>query len=88
MHQKNPRKVENKAKYVTIYHHKVGYVTRHIIPEEIMLDRFQEYLEKNGSIGTKQIPYYIKWVKDCYAVLGCSAENTISQEQRKQHLEH
>jgi integron integrase len=53
-----------------------------------MLDRFQAYLGKNGSIGTKQIPYYIKWVKDCYAVLGCSVENTISQEQRKQYLEH
>jgi len=27
-----------------------------------MLDRFQGYLEKNGSVGPKQIPYYIKWL--------------------------
>lgn len=52
-----------------------------------MLDRFQEYLEKNGSIGPKQIPYYIKWVKDCYAVTGCSTELALSQDQRKQYLE-
>jgi integron integrase len=52
-----------------------------------MLDRFQEYLEKNGSIGPKQIPYYIKWVKDCYAVIGSSTEIALSQDQRKQYLE-
>lgn len=53
-----------------------------------MLGRFQEYLEKNGSVGPKQIPYYIRWVKDCYAVLGCSLECIISQEQRRNYLEH
>lgn len=53
-----------------------------------MLARFQEYLEKNGSIGSKQIPYYIKWVKDGYAVLGCSLETIITQGQRNQYLEH
>jgi len=53
-----------------------------------MLKRFDEYLVKNGSIGPKQIPYYIKWVKDCYDVLGCSIESLISQEERKRYLEH
>jgi integron integrase len=52
-----------------------------------MLDRFQEYLEKNGSIGPKQIPYYIKWVKDCYALTSISTEIALSQDQRKQYLE-
>ena len=52
-----------------------------------MLDRFQGYLEKNGSIGLKQIPYYIKWVKDCYSVLGCSTVTIVSQDQRRQYLE-
>jgi len=51
-----------------------------------MLDRFQVYLEKNGSIGPKQIPYYIKWFKDCYGVIGCSTEIALSQDQRKRCL--
>ena len=53
-----------------------------------MFDRFREYLVKHGSIGPKQIPYYIKWVRDCYAVLDCPAEKIISQDQRKQFLEN
>jgi hypothetical protein len=43
-----------------------------------MLDRFQTYLEKHGSIGPKQIPYYIKWVKDCYAYLDRSLDTSLS----------
>jgi hypothetical protein len=42
-----------------------------------MLTRFHEYLEKNGSVGVKQIPYYFKWVKDGYAFLGSSFETII-----------
>lgn len=53
-----------------------------------MLDRFQVYLEKNGAVGLKQIPYYIKWVKDCYSILGSSLDVAMSQEQRKQYLDH
>jgi len=53
-----------------------------------MFERFQQYLIKNGSIGSKQIPYYIKWVMDCYAVLDCQPDTIISNEQRKQYLNH
>ena len=45
-----------------------------------MFERFQQYLIKNGSIGSKQIPYYIKWVMDCYAVLDCQPDTIISNE--------
>jgi hypothetical protein len=53
-----------------------------------MFERFHQYLIKNGSIGSKQIPYYIKWVMDCYAVLDCQPDTIISNEQRKQYLDH
>jgi hypothetical protein len=60
---------------------------RRIIPEEIMLERFQQFFIKNGSIGSKQIPYYIKWVLDCYIILNCQVDIIMSTEQRKQYLE-
>ena len=52
-----------------------------------MLERFEQYVIKNGSIGPKQIPYYIKWVLDCYTFLNCQTDAMISSEQRKQYLE-
>lgn len=52
-----------------------------------MFDRFQDYLNMRKSVAPKQIPYYVKWVKDCYAVLACPAETVLTQEQRNSYLE-
>ena len=52
-----------------------------------MFDRFQDYLNMRKSVAPKQIPYYVKWVKDCYAVLACPAETVLTQEQRTSYLE-
>ena len=53
-----------------------------------MFDRFQDYLNMRKSVVSKQIPYYVKWVKACYAVLDCPAETVLTQEQRNSYLEH
>ena len=65
-----------------------GVCSCRIIPEKIMLERFEQYLVNNGSIGSKQIPYYIKWVLDCYTFLNCGLETILSSEKRKQYLEY
>ena len=59
-----------------------------ISPGEIMLERFQQFLIKNGSIGQEQIPYFIKWVMDCYSFINCQTDTIIATEQRKQYLEY
>ncbi len=53
-----------------------------------MFARFEQFLVSNGSIVQKQIPYYVKWVTDCYAVCKCSADKILASDQKKQYLDH
>lgn len=53
-----------------------------------MFVRFEQFLVSNGSIAPKQIPYYVKWVTDCYAVCKSPAEIILPAEQKKQYLDH
>jgi integron integrase len=53
-----------------------------------MFARFEQFLVSNGSIASKQIPYYVKWVTDCYAVCKSPAEIILPAEQKKQYLDH
>ena len=53
-----------------------------------MLDRFDQFLAKNGHIREKYLPYYVRWVSECYSFLNASIENKIGSEQRHQFLTH
>ena len=51
-----------------------------------MLDRFHQFLAKNGHIREKNLPYYVKWVSECYTHLNEPIEQKIGSEQRHQFL--
>jgi len=53
-----------------------------------MFARFEQFLVSNGSIVPKQIPYYVKWVTDCYAVCKCSPDKILPADLKKQYLDH
>ncbi len=53
-----------------------------------MLDQFHKFLMKNGHIGEKYLPYYVKWVSECYTYLNETIEHKIVSEQKQQFLNH
>ena len=52
-----------------------------------MFARFEQFLIGNGAIQQKQIPYYIKWVKYCYAVCKSPEDKILPADQKKQFLD-
>jgi len=56
--------------------------------EKIMLKEFERYL--NRKIGTKKkyIPYYLRWVDNCYRFSGENHNETLSREQKEKFLQH
>jgi hypothetical protein len=53
-----------------------------------MLRAFEASLTKNGTATTQCVPFYLKWVSDCYAFLSESLSNRFGSEQNKQFLTH
>ena len=53
-----------------------------------MLDHFQRYLQENASIPKKHIPFYLKWVGDCYTFFQQSLEKRITQDEKREFLKH
>lgn len=53
-----------------------------------MLEQFREYLIKTVHIKTKHVPYYIKWVSDCYTYLRDQVTHTLNTDQREHFLKH
>jgi integron integrase len=53
-----------------------------------MLNKFKEYLIQKGKVRTRQIPYYLKWVGDCYAFLNVSDSTLLDSDQKKEFLSH
>ena len=53
-----------------------------------MLRAFESFLTKKGTIKTQYLPFYLKWVSDCYAFLNEPLPNRLGGEQRKQFLTH
>lgn len=49
-----------------------------------MFARFEQFLVSNGAIHQKQIPYYVKWVTNCYAVCKSPADKILTADQKKQ----
>ena len=53
-----------------------------------MLKEFQECLKKNGQIKANSLPYYVKWVVDCYSFLDKPISEIIYNEEKRQFLTH
>ena len=53
-----------------------------------MLRVFEAFLSKKGTVKTQYLPFYLKWVSDCYAFLNEPLSNRLGSEQRKQFLTH
>lgn len=53
-----------------------------------MLEPFRRYLSENARIKVKYIPYYLKWISECYSYTNRSIEQHISSEQKQQFLSH
>ena len=34
-----------------------------------MLRAYEAFLTKKGSVRTQSVPYYVKWISDCYGFL-------------------
>jgi len=46
------------------------------------------YLAKTAHVKTKYVPYYLKWVADCYAFFDLPNSQPVSNDHRKQFLKH
>jgi integron integrase len=53
-----------------------------------MIREFKSYLLNKKHIRDKYVPYYIKWVSDCYSYLDESAENRLTTDQVQGFLRH
>ena len=48
---------------------------------------FEQFLISNGATPQKHIPFYIKWVTNCYASLKSPTDKILSADQKKQFLD-
>lgn len=53
-----------------------------------MLNEFKEYLLQKGKLKANQIPYYLKWIENCYGFLNVSDSTLLNSDQKKQFLVH
>ncbi len=54
--------------------------------EFVMLKNYETFLKSKDSIKTQYLPYYLKWVSDCYHFLNEPLSNRLSIEQKRQFL--
>ncbi|MEW6602051.1 MAG: integron integrase [Nitrospirota bacterium] len=53
-----------------------------------MLDSFKQFLSSKERIQDKYLPYYLRWVRECYRFLDLSESNAITNEQKTTFLKH
>ncbi len=53
-----------------------------------MLSAFQSNLTKRALIKDKYVPFYVKWVSECYAFLDRPTSDILSQDVKQQFLRH
>jgi hypothetical protein len=53
-----------------------------------MLRAYEAFLSKKGTVKTQYLPFYLKWVSDCYVFLNEPLSSRLGSEQRKQFLTH
>jgi len=52
------------------------------------MKEFSDYLTTQCKIKSKQLPFYLNWVNDCYGFLNCSDENQLVWEKVQKYLYH
>lgn len=52
------------------------------------MEEFSDYLTLKCKIKSKQIPFYLKWVNDCYGFLNCSEKDQLAWEKVQKYLYH
>src|SRR5574340_772980 len=52
----------------------------------IMLEPFKQFLSLKGRVQSKYLPFYLRWVTDCYRVLDIPLSQFITNEQKTQFL--
>ena len=53
-----------------------------------MLDTFQAFLREKKSIKPQDIPFYLKWIADCYRFLNEPLSTRLPGDRKKQFLSH
>jgi len=53
-----------------------------------MISEFQSYLLTTKHIKEKYIPYYVKWVSECYSYLTEPFENRLTSDKKQGFLKH
>lgn len=53
-----------------------------------MLSGFKSYLANKAVVSEKYLPFYLKWVTDCYSRLSLPLTTALKSEQRRQYLDH
>jgi len=53
-----------------------------------MLNYFRQYLLSETTVKTNYVPYYVKWVGDCYSFLDIADTTPLSAEQKNHFLSH
>jgi integron integrase len=51
-----------------------------------MFEPFRRFLAGKASIKSQYIPFYLKWVSDCYGYLDQPSDSRLTSEQKKQFL--
>jgi integron integrase len=53
-----------------------------------MLEEFRNYIIQKAQVKSKYVPYYLKWVADCYAFFNQPPERPITNDQKQEFLKH
>jgi hypothetical protein len=53
-----------------------------------MIREFESYLSNKKHIKDKYVPYYMKWVSDCYSYLDESVESRLPADRIQTFLSH
>jgi integron integrase len=53
-----------------------------------MLSAYEAFLTKKGTVKTQYVPFYLKWVSDCYGFLNEPLSKRLESEKKKQFLSH
>ena len=51
-----------------------------------MLKAYEIFLNKKGNIKSQYIPYYLKWVSDCYHFLNQPLSTRLNSDKKKEFL--
>lgn len=53
-----------------------------------MLSSFKDHLFQKALVKEKYVPFYLKWVSECYSFLNESDSQVLSLEQKQNFLKH